>query len=452
MSLANGQSEIDTVVLRLPDYGKEIRNWSKYSYNETFNVPCPAWSFTVSDEDTTLTSQLLVPGARVELLVNNLVQCSGFIDRKSTSADPDGGTVVTVLGRDILGPVVSATMDPRFKFAAGISVPSLVLTVLAPFGITTLYNADIFNIYVMSGYGVGSGKGQPVSVPATQQFNEQQADGSIKTVYRNVPGGSRSYASSVRPDLRALTADQIKPHSGEGVFAYLERLLRRLGLMLWAAADGSGVIIDKADFGGTASQRLIRKRSDPSANNIKRGEVVIDHTSQPSCIVATGRGGGITTANSHMRVIMINELTGLDDQGNPLPEVANIIVRYKGAKLLAVRPELVPFQRPLGDAKIAKPFFLKDDEATNLAQLEAFTRREMANRQVKALTASYDVVGHTYQGHPWTLNTLVYVVDEVCELDQNLWLLDRTFTKASSGGTTASLKLVLPFTFQIAQA
>jgi len=446
-SLTNGQSEIDTVVLRLPDYDKEIRNWSRYSFNQEFMTPTAGWDFTVDDADTTLTSQLLVPGARVQLVINNAIQCSGFIDIKTTDGGTAGGTSVTVRGRDILGPVVSATMDPAFHFAQGITVPALVATVLAPFGITTIYNSDLYNIYVMSGYSVGSGKGQATVVQKVIQ--ESTISGGVITL-----GGTATadtvYTNSVRPDLHALKADQIKPHSGEGCFQYLERLLRRLGLMLWAMADGSGVVIDVAAFDGKPQQKLTRKLGDPSQNNVKHGNVVENHLTQPSCIVAQGRGGGISTPNSAMRIVMINELTGLDDQGNPLPAIQDIITRYKSAKLLAVRPQLVPFQRPLGDQLIAKPFFLKDDESTSLAQLEAFTRRAMANKQREALTASYEVVGHTFNGHPWCVNTTVTVEDEVCGVDRDLWVVDKTFAKSKTEGTTCQLKLILPYTFQVA--
>ena len=448
-TLANGASEIDTVVLRLPDYGQEVRNWSRYTYNDAFLTPVAGWSFSVSDEDTTLTQQLLVPGARVELVINNNVQCSGFIEHKVVDSDTGGGTNVTVSGRDILGPVVDATVDPAFKFQQGITVPELVLGVLAPFGIKVIYNADLFNIYVVSGFDKGSGRGGPIAVQAKQQKTTVNADGTLSLSYTTV--AATQYVSPLRPDLRTLTADQIKPNWGEGVWTYLERLLRRLGLMMWAAADGSGVVIDKADFATAPQMSIVHKRGDTSRNNVKRGRLELDQVSQPSCIIAKGMGGGQATSSGGLVIVMVNELTGLDDQGNVLPEILNIKARYKSAKVLPIRPQLVPFQRPLGDQKIAKPFFLKDDESKNLAQLEAFTRRKMAEFQMKGFQASYDLIGHTLSGHPWAINTNVAVDDEVLGIQETLWIVERTFTKSSGDGTAASLKLIRPYTLQIAQ-
>jgi hypothetical protein len=210
------------------------------------------------------------------------------------------------------------------------------------------------------------------------------------------------------------------------------------------------VVVDQADFTSAATSKLVHLRSDPSQNNVLRGHLERDLTSQPSCIVAFGFGGGRDVAHSTLCVIAVNELTGLDSSGNVLPEIANIKARYKSAKVLPIRSQLVPFARPLGDQKIAKPFFVKDDESKNLAQLVAFAQRELANHQMKALTVDYDVVGHTYNGHPWTVNTLVAVQDEVLSVTKPLWVLERTFNKSVAGGTTTSLRLIEPYTLQIA--
>ncbi|MDB4992749.1 MAG: phage tail protein, partial [Myxococcaceae bacterium] len=215
-ALANGQSEIDTVVLRLPDYGKEIRNWSRYSYNQAFLTPTAGWSFAVSDEDTTL-ADMLVPGARVELCINDNVQCSGYLEKHRIDSDSGDGTVVTVWGRDILGPVVDATMDPKFVFAAGITVPELVLAVLKPFGITKVYNADLFNIYVVSGFDKGRGPGQPYTVKQAQQHTTIGADGKLTLDKEAVD--ATVYVSPLRPDLRALSVTDRKPHAGESVWS-----------------------------------------------------------------------------------------------------------------------------------------------------------------------------------------------------------------------------------------
>lgn len=446
--LTNGMSEIDTVVLRLPDYGREIVNWSRYSFNQQFLSPTSGWSFSISDEDTALTNDLLVEGAVVQLVINNNVQCTGYIEKKTIQTGPRG-TTVTIQGRDILGPVVDATIDPDFKFTAGMTIPQFVLAVLLPFGIKNIRNSDAANINIITGLPAKQGGGGTSTVQVPQQQSTVNADGTI-TLSSTYVQATVTQVSGTRPDLKTITIQQLKPHAGEGVYAFIDRVLRRLGFTMWAMADGSGVVIDKADFTTPPSQKIVHKRTDPSRNNVLDGTMRMDLTSQPSVIIATGRGGGQTTAKSAMRVIMVNELTGLDENGFVLSEIRKIADKYASAKFLDLRSELAPFKRPKGDRKVVRPFFLKDDEAKNMAQLEAFVRREMGNRQMKSLQLDYRLVGHTSDGvHPWGINTSVAVEDDVFGVQETMWVVEKEFTKSNSGGTETSLKLIRPYTLQI---
>lgn len=450
MTLLDGQSEIDRVELRLPDYGRVIKNWSQYTYNSTFLTPTAGWSFRISEEDTTLVNDLLAPGARVELAINDQIQCSGTIDRKTVAGD-EGGTSVTVQGRDILGRVVDSTMDPAYKFNSGITVIDLVLGVLRPYGITKVYSSDDLNIGVISGYQRGKGGGaRTVSVQVPQRT--ENADGTVDLTYTSEAGVVVSDPNDSRPDLTKITLQQAKPHIAEGVYAFLDRSLRRLGYAFWAAADGSGVVVDKPKFTGSPQGTIIRRRSDGGVNNnAKRGEVRIDLASQPSCIVVLGHGGGKDAEHAKLKVIMINELVGLDDKGKPIPEVANIIARNKGALVLPIRKELASLPRPKGDRLLASPMFTKDIESKNQEHAVSFVRREMANRQQRALSASYTMIGHTQSDHPWATNTLVSVDDEVGDIHRDMWAIEKTFSKTTNGGTTSDLRLILPHTLQIGE-
>lgn len=442
-------SEIDTVSLRLPDYGREITNWSMYRFNQQFLTPTSAWSFSISDEDTELTNDLLVEGALVQLVINDNIQATGYVERRTIQSG-SRGTTVTVQGRDILGPVVDATIDPDFHLASGMSIPQFVLAVLAPYGITKIYNSDAANINIVTGLQAGKGgAGGTTTVQVPQQQSTVNPDGTI-TLTNTYVSASVTQVSGSRPDLKTITLQQLKPHSGEGVYAFIDRVLRRLGFTMWAMADGSGVVIDKADFTTAPSQKIVHSRTNSANNNVIDGTLRRDIASQPSAIFVTGKGGGQTTAKAALRVLMINELVGLTSDGQALPNLQNLAGKFK-VKPLAIRKELPPFKRPKGDRKIAKLFFLKDDESKTQAQLEAFVRREMANRQMKALQLDYQLLGHTSDGtHPWGVNTNVAVEDEVLGVKQTMWVVEKEFTKSNSGGTMTSLKLILPYTLQIA--
>jgi len=450
VALASGQSELDTVVLRLPSAGREITNWLRYSYNQAFLTPTAGWSFSVPADDRALVDELLVVGAPVELAINDRIQCSGFIDKRTIDAGSSGGTVVTIQGRDILGRVVDSCIDPVYQFASGSTLLDVVLAVLAQFGIDTVYNSDAINVNAITGLprGVGSTSTKTVTVNVTRRGESNSAttvellsDATTATVSVN----------NTRPDLKMIPLDQIKPHNiGEGAYAYLDRILRRQGFMMWAAADGSGVVIDKADFTSAPRHRIIHKLDNGSANNVLHGSIVQDASTQPSVIVGFGFGGGKQADKSKIRVAMVNELVGLDAAGAPLPGVATILTRYKGARVLPIRPELVPFTRPVGDPALASPMFFQDNEAKTIQQLEASVRREMATRQQRALVASYEVDGHTQAGAPWAVNSLVDVDDDVRGFHGRLWCVERSFSKSQGSGTMATVRLIRPYTLQVA--
>lgn len=447
MPFPNGSSELDTVVLRLPQNGFEVKNWDRYSITAKYLVPCAQFDFSLSGEDLVTAEQLLVPGAPVEISINDRIVMTGAIDKKEISSSRRSGTAIRIIGRDILGPVVSSNVDPKFVFSDSLSVLDVCAAVLNPFGITTVYNDDALNINVMTGAT------QKPSVTA-QTANSKLAkislnpDGSIATTFSTITvkesGGNTSLASA--------KLQQLKPHFGEGAYEYMARVISRFGMHPSAAADGSGVVVDEPNFLSSPLQTIKHSQKDKDSN-VLESHVSFDLDSQSACIFAQGVQSPLfSDPKQVLQVIMVNEIVGTDTNGNILPIVQDIISRYKSAKVLPLRSELVPARKSMNDQIIARPMFLKDDEARTIDQLELFVRRRMAEHQHKALEAKYTMEGHTQKGIPWTPNTMVKVQDAVSGIDSNLWVMERTFEKSRLGGTVTHLNLVRPFTIELGKA
>ncbi|WP_437767187.1 hypothetical protein WMF27_20495 [Sorangium sp. So ce281] len=468
MPLRDGQSALDQVVLRLPDEGIEIRNWTSYRFTQNFQIPTPAWSFTLppsvagggyssfDDPEPTGASgpgkELLTgiqTGARVEISLNDRLQCTGYIEKVTSEVTPNGGTLYTIEGRDILGPVVDACIDPAYKFTSGSTILDCILGVLAPFGIDTVYTTDDLNVSVITGLPKGaSGTRQKVKVKIPKRV--ARADGTIELQYDTKD--STVVVDARRRDLRRITVKQIKPKMGEGVFAFLDRILRRFGLMIWAAADGSGVVVDAATFDtSTMIHRITHRNGLTDENNVLTGSVVRDVTGQPSLIVGFATGGGQAADKTRNKVIMVNELVAYEYDADlnlkPIDLVQDIKARYKGAKVIPPREEVIGLEF-LGKHRPA-PMFIKDDESYDMEQLESFIKRKMAELQQKSLVATYEVAGHTYRNCPWAVNTMVDVFDEVQDVMEPMWCVEKTFKKSRAGGTTTTIKLIRPKTFQI---
>lgn len=446
--IKNGQSEIDNVVLRLPDAGKEISNWQSYTTTSNFLSPTDTFSFRISAEDTSLYQSILVPGAVVQLVVNDKIQLTGYIDDRTIKYSRRG-TEISITGRDTLSRMVNANIDPTFKFKTDMTVGDVVSAAMIPFGFDTLYNSAGTSLNIQTGR---TNKESLKVTNSTGQRHVRDSSGNFSGGLQNVT--ITEIVSNIKPGLYKIPIKEYKAKVNEGAYAYVSRLIKREGLILKASADGAGLMVISPDYDGDINYNLTCKRTVPNQNNVLDGESHLDWSAQPSVIVARGFGGGAEFNKSNLFVVMVNELTGLDESGKPMPEVQNILDIYKKAKLVPIRQELIPSnQNALAKNYSFCPMYITDTDSKDLAQLQNFVIRKMAELQMKGLTLKYTVPGHTDPSspevRPWAVNTLVNVDDDINDIHESMWVLERTFTKSRDQGTLTNLTLIRPHTLTI---
>lgn len=379
--LDNHQSEFDTITVRLPGLGYEFKNVQRVSIDNQFLRPCSGFQLEIDDSDPIVTNELLIPGARIDVLINGTIQLSGYIDSRSRRYSR-GGSAIEVRGRDILGPLVDGCLDPKIQSQPGKTVLDVVSQIAKMFGVTVAN-----------------------------------------------PGA-----------LSKPLPSKQRPKCGEGAYQYLERLLKHQGLHAWAAVDGSGLVVSAPDFDSPPLYSL-------STTDVEDGRSETNYGDQPACIVAVGHGGQKDVAKAALKCIVINELVGTDESGSPLPEVQTIIDRYKGAKVLPMRPSLQSMRGTFA-ALVARPVFLFDDSSKTISELEKFARRAMAEHQKKALRVEYTIPGLSRGGQVWSVNTSVAIDDPRLGLNQTLWI-ESVRAEKSPGGTRTHLTLILPRTLEL---
>lgn len=426
--LANGQSELDSISVQLLDTGRVLKTFDRFTLNSDYLQPVTTWNFDLggdTEEVQALMAELL-PGARIQVSVNNNVTATGFVDRHELKTSRDGGTALAVQCSDILGPVVDGTVDPLTKFSAQSTITDVLASYLHDYDIGVFYYTDDLNRNVLTGKGATSNQ-----VLETKKVVNANGD----TVSVSVMGDS---------SIQTLTVKALKPKWGEGTYAFLDgKLLKRFGLHLRAAADGTGVIVDSPNFDQAAIQRIRRNSTSPSSNNVEFGSATRSLYEQPAMICAVGKAGGQEFVKVHTKVLMVNEIVGVTDSAGTYATVVDqIIARYPTAKVLPVRNELFVHRDDFGPNIVARPLFLEDPDSRNIDQLEKFVRREMAKRQQKALEVTYELEGLTQDGAPYAMNTVVDVDDDVLNIHEPLWVKSRKFTKSRGGGTRTELKLI----------
>lgn len=439
----DGQSALDTITLRVFGLDVEIENFTSYSVTTSFNSPASTFRFTIPDPDGLLGREILRPLTKIQILCNGRPQLTGFIGDRSRPESQSGGSMIEISGRDILGPPIDACVNPFFKLTEKSTALEAVLGVLAPFRITKVYNADALNVSALTGNAVKLSSSQS-SEKVSVAFIGIDDNGQEVPQFEEIVSTYERFTN--RRDLRAIQLTQLKPLKGEGCIQFLQRMLERLGFRMWAAADGSGVIVTTPDFDGEPRHRITVNKE----NKDLLSWVPDDHADQqPGVIVLRGTASGTGTQKEGFCVIQINELVGLDSSGQPHQYIKRIIAQHKGARVLPIRPQLIPRNDPISAAFRGAPIFRDDDEARNIEQLEAACRKMMMGFQIRFEECRFTVRGLTQNKAPWAVNTMVDVFDEKRGIVGARWLAERTFSKTRGGGTTTSGRLVLPYTASI---
>ena len=419
------------VVLVLPDTGNVIDRFEAYSCDSDFLTPTDSWHFETSGKNLSASVvRDLYVGARVLLQINGKTQGGGFIDVVDTHEDRESGLTYTIQGRDCFAPIVDAGADPLlFSFTPEQTLDTVVYKLFGQFGFT-----------------------QPSQFVISNDAN------------RTVMTGIRTSTKIGKPLKETKIAQQLQPYPAEGCFSYLTRFLHRFGLWCWPSADQSQIIVSVPAYDSPPLFNLVRK-SDGSRSNIISGGIREDGTDQPSAIIATGATYGSNSPRAGIKVILVNELTGvvvskgqvtlaLGTSFNaktgefsdvtataieliPSANVLGLINRYPTAVYVPMRDQ---FQAYLGNLAredpIARPMFLHDDEAKTQDQLVRFAYRELSLRQQRMWTGSYVVEGHT-QGpgkNPWAVDTIVSVDDDSGKgFHGPMYVRGRTFEKSRRG-------------------
>lgn len=411
--------DLQTVRLRLMDEHVDLTRWTEYSFAGQYLTPSDGWSCTVADGNLDAKQKAaLRVGARVRLYVDNLPLAEGFVDDIEIDADRRGGVHYTIQGRDRLGAVVDAIADPRTVYPDDTTLADFLKQVFSPFGWVS-EDAFVIDASASRNARTGGVRGTPTSK-------------------RKTKGGQ----------LKSFVIHRLKPHNGEGLFRFAQRVAERFGLFIIPSCDGETLIISKPDFEQAPLYQL-RRRNDGTpghtgGTNVLRGRVKWSSADQPSVIIADGFSGGGEFGRGQTKSFCVNPYFGVDKDGFIADDVQQILDRYPEAKPVLFVTQPFP-RRAL--AMAPRPMFLHDEESKTQDQLDFFVKRTMSELLRKSLVCHYTVEGHGQIGTDgnfiaWDIDTVVDVQDDVGGVSERMWVLGRTFTKSRSGGTFTHLELV----------
>lgn len=387
------------------------KSFLSYEYDEDFLTPADQWSFTFSGDSLSDTDRAaLVPGATVEVSINDNPQSVGYLDDVKIRAGRSG-TIVTLEGRDWMSPAVDAHVDQKYRLNEGATLLQLLNEVFGPFNMKVVADDNVANVNAITG---------------------------AKRGHKTSKKGKTS---------KTALLHETKPYPSECAFTFASRVSQRFGLWLWPSSTLGTIICGQPDFTQDSSYSLLHSTDagQSALNNVDDSDVTLSRKDQPTILFAAGFGAGGNFAKSRLRGGIINPLIYNPGLTGGQPLYAPVVEAYPDVKFaasgytFAAVKNFIPIPDPTN-----RPLYLYDAESKTQDQLDAYLRRQLALCLKKALTANFTIRGHQLNGQPVAVDTIVTVQDDRSGLDMNLWVLGRKFTKSAGGGTSTKIACILP--------
>lgn len=402
--------------------GTRLANWRSYSINSDFLTPVDGWSFDFGTNTEWLkVKDLLEPGNKVEILVDDVPQCTGWIDVCGAHGSASGGTVINVQGRDILAPMCKCNVHPDTEIK-GLTLIQLIENVVGQVYLQQppdiLYSNDANRLLIANVPSGGSGG-----------YNTKDLLFAAKEAARQALGTKNTAKSDTYSAKCKKVIDYCKPHVGESAFEFCARNLRRFGMWMWATAEGAIVVA-----GPNYDQEptcFIRHRIGDAYSQVESASVTWNKTNIPDIIVVRGKSSGKSFTKKTVQGSAKNK---------PLTSEKSIKGSFAGSKNLGSARN----DKTVMDKGFISALFIAHDQAESPEQAEAFAMQELTRLKQEEYVLNYKVAGHRdpRTGVLYQTDTVAHVADEVLGIEGEFYVSSRTFQKSVDGGTSTDLKLV----------
>lgn len=373
-----------------------------YSLTSNYLTPADAFEFTVySHSDPASLRRTFAPLRRVKLYVDGVLQLLGRIDE--TEGAGESGAALTVRGRDYVAEIVDGGADPSMRFTAKQDLGDALLMLFRPFGIRTL---------------VGN-------------WN----------LTRNILSGKIPFIGEPTRTFRDAKLEDFKIGPNMGTHEVADKLVARHGFMIQSGGRRDTLAVVEPQYGQDPCCTI-----DRAASNVLRGSAKRNYGDVPTVTIATGREAA---SNPGARAdpmfaqfpsfgdLAVNKLVNYD-------EVERIVDPARGAdELFSRRADWKKVQFEAEDFVLYRPMFYEDKDARTQSQLDHGIRRELSRRLKDTLVYSATMRGHTdpVSGAVYTVDTMATVLDEFEDVNEIMWMLERTLFNDGSGPKT-SLQLI----------
>ncbi len=396
--------------LREPTFTVEIEGFRRFGNNQEFGtniksynidssyfVATDGWSFTVHDEDEpALLRRVFKPLQPVKIYIDDALQVVGRIDKTEGTGD---GSALMVSGRDYIADLVDGSADPAVRFKKGVDIGDAILQVTRVFGVVSIF----------AGF----------------------------SLTRDLLTGKQPFVGEAR-DFKEAKHDEFKVSYNQGAWQVIEKIAARHGFTIQPTQDRSSIALAEPQYGQPALYTLHRT-IDGLNTNVLTGKATRDYSKVPSFTIAQGRGGRGGGKISGLNVFLPSFGEDAPTVLGRIDEVQRIVFSEDFRRPLMVLDRLKPgFELPPNAGLLYRPMYYQDTDSRNRDQLERGARRMIAERMRDTLTYRCTVRGHSdpQSGAIYAQDTIANIKDEIEDVDEVLWLQERTLRNDGSGPET----------------
>ncbi len=377
----------DTLSLHF-DNGEVLSAWDSFHMTDNYVEPLGSMQFVAAPPHDRIRhyAALLQKGERFKVKINSVPQTTAVIQSVRTKVSKDGGTTFSIHCTTPLA-ALQGCVKPEYSFKTKNDTPIglVVQDIIAPFGFDTLVVDGRAN------RGVITGKSPTGGLPP-------------------VP-------------VEKLKHSEAHAHEGETAYAMVARIVTRVGVCARTDWDGQ-LLLSTPDYEQNPIAAVTQGVHVDGADWL-HGDVDIEDSNEgqySECVIRglrPDRRGSTKTSRPRNQTVSSFSL-------NPLrPAYASSAYPYK-------------------------PLILTDKSARDAARCESVAKFALGFRARKAYTISGTVHGFvSATGAVWNVDTVVTVHIDVLGIDQDMWVLERTFTQSKKGGQFTSLVLIPKFALTI---
>jgi len=380
--------------------GRVTDNISSWTIESDYLVSTDGFEFEMFDENPDNLRNL--EGKPVLLVLNGATQLIGRID--STERGRSGRSVICK-GRDYIADLVECNIDPSFVIKEGETLGDAIVRSCRPIGITAIDPESSSEAIVDARKGIGP-----------------------KTKTRRQKGGGENRSKPPHE----VTLQDLKPDIGQGIYEFWKPVCDRHDCTIQPGARRDSLLIAGPIFNQDASYAITRLSSDGGVNNnVVSATATRNYSSFPTMTIVQGQGAPRSGETTSSAVQVIDAWAQAQRFGGELAATLDTIT-WSGRR----KPD---DNAPLPIDKIYRLNVYRDDKARSKDQIERAAKKLFTEHLRKSLEYRVTLRGHVdpNTGLLWTVNTMVQVDDDPCDIHEKLWIQSRTFRYR--GGATTDL-------------